>query len=49
MKQMWSENFRNTEPFFPCLLRKGADIDLLKPSLVGDYNLPNILAASYGR
>ena len=34
-----------TEPFLSLFIEKGADIDLLKTHLVGDYNLPNILAA----
>ena len=33
------------EPFLSLFIEKGADIDLLKTQLVGDYNLPNILAA----
>src|SRR5215204_3083828 len=33
------------EPFLSIFIEKGADIDLLKTHLVGDYNLPNILAA----
>lgn len=34
-----------TEPFLSLFIEKGADIDLLHTQLVGDYNLPNILAA----
>ena len=34
-----------TEPFLSIFIEKGADIDQLKTHLVGDYNLPNILAA----
>ena len=34
-----------SEPFLSLLIEKGADIDVLKSHLVGDYNLPNILAA----
>jgi UDP-N-acetylmuramoyl-tripeptide--D-alanyl-D-alanine ligase len=34
-----------TEPFLSLFIEKGADIDLLETHLVGDYNLPNILAA----
>lgn len=34
-----------TEPFLSLFIEKGADIDLLQTRLVGDYNLPNILAA----
>lgn len=34
-----------TEPFLSLFIEKGADIDLLQTYLVGDYNLPNILAA----
>ena len=34
-----------TEPFLSVFIEKGADIDLLQTHLVGDYNLPNILAA----
>jgi UDP-N-acetylmuramoyl-tripeptide--D-alanyl-D-alanine ligase len=34
-----------SEPFLSLFIEKGADIDLLKTRLVGDYNLPNILAA----
>ena len=33
------------EPFLSVFIEKGADLDLLKTQLVGDYNLPNILAA----
>jgi UDP-N-acetylmuramoyl-tripeptide--D-alanyl-D-alanine ligase len=34
-----------TEPFLSLFIEKGADIDLLQTHLVGDYNLPNVLAA----
>lgn len=34
-----------SEPFLSLFIEKGADIDLLQTHLVGDYNLPNILAA----
>ena len=34
-----------TEPFLSLYIEKGADIDSLQTRLVGDYNLPNILAA----
>ena len=34
-----------TEPFLSLFIEKGADIDFLETQLVGDYNLPNILAA----
>ena len=34
-----------SESFLSAFVEKGADIDLLKTHLVGDYNLPNILAA----
>ena len=33
------------EPFLSIFIEKGADLDQLKTHLVGDYNLPNILAA----
>ena len=35
-----------SEPFLSLFIEKGADIDLLQTRLVGDYNLPNILAAA---
>lgn len=34
-----------SHPFLSVFIEKGADIDLLKTHLVGDYNLPNVLAA----
>ena len=34
-----------TEPFLSLFIEKGVDIDSLETHLVGDYNLPNILAA----
>ncbi|MBC7828037.1 MAG: UDP-N-acetylmuramoyl-tripeptide--D-alanyl-D-alanine ligase [Chitinophagaceae bacterium] len=34
-----------TEPFLSLFIEKGADLDSLQTKLVGDYNLPNILAA----
>lgn len=33
------------EPFLSVFIEKGADIDLIQTQLVGDYNLPNVLAA----
>lgn len=34
-----------SEPFLSIFIEKGADIDRLATHLVGDYNLPNVLAA----
>jgi UDP-N-acetylmuramoyl-tripeptide--D-alanyl-D-alanine ligase len=34
-----------SEPFIEVAINKGADISSIKTQLVGDYNLPNILAA----
>ncbi|MDZ4795330.1 MAG: UDP-N-acetylmuramoyl-tripeptide--D-alanyl-D-alanine ligase [Bacteroidota bacterium] len=34
-----------SEPFLEVAIKKGADIDSIKTQLVGDYNLPNVLAA----
>jgi UDP-N-acetylmuramoyl-tripeptide--D-alanyl-D-alanine ligase len=34
-----------SEPFIEVAIHKGADISSIKTQLVGDYNLPNILAA----
>ncbi len=34
-----------SEPFIEVTINKGADISSIKTQLVGDYNLPNILAA----
>lgn len=34
-----------SDPFLELTITKGADIPLLKTQLVGDYNLPNVLAA----
>jgi UDP-N-acetylmuramoyl-tripeptide--D-alanyl-D-alanine ligase len=34
-----------SQPFLSVVIEKGADIDLLNTHLVGDYNLPNVLAA----
>lgn len=34
-----------SEPFLQVKINKGANIDIIKTQLVGDYNLPNVLAA----
>ncbi|MFM2338111.1 MAG: hypothetical protein RL115_1304, partial [Bacteroidota bacterium] len=34
-----------SEPFLQVKMNKGASIDIIKTQLVGDYNLPNVLAA----
>jgi UDP-N-acetylmuramoyl-tripeptide--D-alanyl-D-alanine ligase len=34
-----------SQPYLSVFIEKGADIDLVQTSLVGDYNLPNVLAA----
>jgi UDP-N-acetylmuramoyl-tripeptide--D-alanyl-D-alanine ligase len=34
-----------SQPFLSVFIEKGADIDQLNTQLVGDYNLPNVLAA----
>ncbi|MEK7225107.1 MAG: cyanophycin synthetase, partial [Bacteroidota bacterium] len=34
-----------SEPFLEVAVRKGADVPLIKTRLVGEYNLPNVLAA----
>jgi UDP-N-acetylmuramoyl-tripeptide--D-alanyl-D-alanine ligase len=34
-----------SEPFLHVKINKGANIDIIKTQLVGDYNLPNVLAA----
>ena len=36
-----------SDSFLSVFIEKGADIDLLKTQLVGDYNLPNILGRCY--
>lgn len=35
----------NSEPFLEASIKKGANITSIKTQLVGDYNLPNVLAA----
>ena len=35
----------NSDPFLEVMINKGANISSLKTQLVGDYNLPNVLAA----
>jgi len=34
-----------SEPYISLFIEKGADIDILQTRLVGDYNIPNVLAA----
>jgi len=38
-------NIIQSEPFLEITVNKGADISSIKTQLVGDYNLPNVLAA----